>query len=553
MRDAGYRPSDIELYRSGSTQRYAGIWVKNTEGLAWSSKRDLTSAQFSSYFTEQKNLGRRIIDIEVYPTSGGLRYAAIWYQNVGNVAWVELRDMTRSTYQTKLNEQTSAGYRLIDFESYQSGATQRYAAIWEKSPAGRAWVVRSDRSKLDFANLWRLYRDEGYRLVDFERYDTSGGARYAGVWVENDSRFDYSRKGTLDSIISGYRSDNNLPGISVALIRNGKIIYRRGFGYADVSGGKVAHGETVYNAGSVAKVIGGTLAGKLEAEDKLHDGKTFSLDLRKKIKSYLTHVPVGNGKFVTIPSQHTQNVDMLLSHLGCIAHYDTTPKIPNQTKHYANAIDAVQSIWKVGLVKGCKIGSTVSYSTPAFTFVGAVLERVTGRPVSRLLREEIAEPYGLSSLRIQFESKTLPANYDRAKPYNDNNTETTYQDNSWKPLSGGIEVNAVDLATFGWKVLDGNIVKPGIRDNRLWASVKSGCRATATSGACRYGLGWSRGTVGGRRVVDHDGSWTGARAFIRIYRDDGLVLAIMSNRTNHTKDGDVFGLATSIGNAVLAP
>ena len=51
----------------------------------------------------------------------------------------------------------------------------------------------------------------------------------------------------------------------------------------------------------------------------------------------------------------------------------------------------------------------------------------------------------------------------------------------------------------------------------------------------------------------HDGSWTGARAFIRIYRDDGLVVAIMSNRTNHTQDGDVWGLATSLGNAVLAP
>ena len=63
------------------------------------------------------------------------------------------------------------------------------------------------------------------------------------------------------------------------VIRNGQVIYRRGFGFADVNGGKVAHGETVYNAASVAKVIGATLAGKLEAEDRLRDGTTFSLDL----------------------------------------------------------------------------------------------------------------------------------------------------------------------------------------------------------------------------------------------------------------------------------
>ena len=403
LRKAGYRPSDIKSYRSGSVQHYAGIWVKNTENLAWSSKRDLTSSQFSSYFTEQRNLGRRIIDIEVYPTTVGLRYAAIWYQNVGNVAWIELRDMSRSTYQTQLNKQAAAGYRLIDFESYQSGATQRYAAIWEQDPPGRAWVVRSDRSELDFANLWRLYRDEGYRLVDFERYNTSGGARYAGVWVENNSRFDYPRKGTLNSIIAKYRSDNNLPGISVAVIRNGTTIYRRGFGYADVGNGKWAHGETIYNAASVAKVIGGTLAGKLEAEDRLHDGTTFNLDLTKRVRAYPTHVPIGGGKFVTIPRKHRQHVDQLLAHLGCIAHYDTTPAIPNQTKHYTNAIAAVRSIWNVGLVNGCTIGSTLSYSTPAFTFVAAVLERVTGRTAARLLREEIARRYGLSTLRVQYE------------------------------------------------------------------------------------------------------------------------------------------------------
>ena len=134
-------------------------------------------------------------------------------------------------------------------------------------------------------------------------------------------------------------------------------------------------------------------------------------------------MPIGGGQFATIPRQHTHNVDQLLSHLSCVAHYGTTPAIANQTTHYSNAIAAVRSIWNVGLANGCTIGSTVSYSTPAFTFVGAVLERVTGRPVSRLLREEIAQPYGLSSLRVQFETTTLPANYERAKPYNNSNNE----------------------------------------------------------------------------------------------------------------------------------
>jgi CubicO group peptidase (beta-lactamase class C family) len=551
MRDAGYRPSDFESYQSGSTQLYAGIWVKNTESWSWSSRRDMTATEYGQYFTEQKNAGRRPIDIEVYQTSGGLRYAAIWYQNAGNVSWAQLRDMSRDAYQSELNSKTAAGYRPIDFESYQSSGSQRYAVIWERNPAGRSWVLRSDRTELEFANYWRQYRDEGFRLVDFERYNTASGPRYAGLWVENDSRHDYSRKGTLDSIISNYRALNNLPGISVAVVRNGSMIYRRGFGLADINDGKVAHGETVYNAASVAKPIAGTLAGKLEAEDKLRDGTTFSLNLTQRTSSYLTNVPVSGGT-ASIPSFHTHNVDQLLSHLGCVAHYNTTPAIANQTTHRATAMDAVRSIWNTGLVQGCTIGTTRSYSTPAFTFVAAVVERVTGRSADTLVRTELSQPYGLPSLRVQFETSVLPGNYDRATPYNDNNTETTYDNSSWKMWSGGMELNAVDLANFGWKVLSGQIVSPTVRDNRLWAAVAPGC-GSSTSGRCRYGLGWSRGTVNSRRVADHDGSWTGARAFIRAYRDDGLVIAVMSNRTNHTQGGDVSGLTTSIGNAVLAP
>ena len=76
----------------------------------------MTSAQYSTYFTQQRNLGRRPIDIEVYPTANGFRYAAIWYQNTGNVGWIQLRGLSRTAYQNEIDEQAAAGYRVIDFE-----------------------------------------------------------------------------------------------------------------------------------------------------------------------------------------------------------------------------------------------------------------------------------------------------------------------------------------------------------------------------------------------------------------------------------------------------
>ena len=568
----GYRLHDFESDRIGSGQRYAAIWVANSEGWTTSFAKDLTSSQYATYFAQQNSANRRPVDLEVYATSGGLRYAAIWYPEGSTTSWVQLRDMSATTYQTEVDEQADAGYRMIDFESYQNGSTQRYAAIWERNPAGRAYAIRSNLSELSFANLFRTNADLGLRLVDFERYDTSNGARYSGVWVENvPARYDYPRKGRLDAIVQAYRlQDPNVipdyvPGISVAAIFDGTLIYRRGFGYADVNDGKVAHGETVYNAASVSKVIGGTLAAKLEAEDRLADGTVISLDLTRQTRTFLLNVPVGGGNTVDMPPHHTHRVEQLLAHLGCVPYYNgTTPVIPNTTANRVDAITAARNFWQVRLIQtlangnACTVGTIRSYSSAAFTFVAAVLERVTGRNIRQLVREEITERYGLSSMRVQFETSSLPANYERAAPYDNNGNEGSYQNNSWKILGGGIETNAVDLASFGWKVLSGQIVSASVRDNRLFAPVRTNC-GTSTSGACHNGLAWERTSANGRSVVEHGGSWSGARSFLRLYRRSGqfdtrpqLVIAIMFNRSGVGDAAyDIDTLATRLATAIL--
>ncbi|HET8938762.1 MAG TPA: serine hydrolase [Polyangiales bacterium] len=160
----------------------------------------------------------------------------------------------------------------------------------------------------------------------------------------------------------------------------------------------------------------------------------------------------------------------------------------------------------------------------------------------------IARPFGLGSLRAQWADGFLTNNYERATPYNATNNETTYEDSSWKVFGGGLELNVVDLARFGQLVLSGQIVSPTVRDTRLFSPVAPGC-AGSTAGICQNGVAWELGTSSGRFVVEHGGSWTGARSFVRIYPNDDLVVAIMSNRTDH----DPKTLGTSIGDIVLAP
>ena len=529
-RDRGYRPLDIAAYQNGSQLQFAGIWVKNLENIAWSSHRNLTSQSYGTIYSQKRAAGYRLVDMEAYQTSSGLRYSAIWYKNTDNRSWTQLRNMTRSTYLQQVSTKGSQGYMVVDYERYSTPSGTRYAAIWEKKP-GYAYQLRTNRTEKQFANLWREYRDKGYRLVDFERHGNS----YAGIWLENDSRYRYNKKSQLNNAVTDYLDDNSLPGISVAVIQNGTTLYRRGFGFADVLNNKVAHSGTVYNSASVSKVIGATLAAKLEQEQQLRSGSSFYLDLSDRTDAYLTNAP----------ARHTHTVEELLSHYACIPHYDTNPGIANQTTHYWTATSAVQSIWNNNLITGCSIGTNRNYSTHAFTYVAAVLEQATNRTIRQLLDNELFNPYGLSSMRMQYGSNFLPYNYERAVPYSDSNLPTSYSNNSWKALGGGIETNVYDLARFGWKVLNGQIVDANTRDNRLWT------RADASFWSSQ-GLAWRLRTKnGGKRVAEHGGSWTGARSFLRAYRDDGLVIAIMSNRTDHNDANDIDDLADELADIVF--
>lgn len=544
-RDDGYRPLTIEGYlKDDSDLRFAGIWVENEEDLGWHNQRNLTSDEFLDYFEEQKSEGRRPVDLELYPTGSGVRISSLWYDNVDDVEWAHYYNMPRSEYQQRTEDYFDDGYRTIDYESYVVDGDRRYAAIWAKPDDDLAAQVRTNRSSIQFGNYWRDYLDQGFRLLDQEHYGTSNDL-YGGIWVENADRYRYEHKEELTSIAEDYRDDQDLPGLSVAVIEDGKMVYRRGFGDADEDAGREAHGETVYNAASVSKVIGGTLATRLESVGELQDGTAVSLDMSEKASTYLSdaEVPGDVDKEVDdFPASHDYNVEDLFAHLGCIPHYDGISNGDMNDQHYETATEAAEKIWSQGLLDGCAVGDDRNYSTHALTIAGAVLEQVTGRRIARLIEEEISEPYGLDSTRAMFDDESLTPDSQRAMKGGSGDPED-YGDSSWKVLGGGIESSAVDLARFGWAVLDGRVVPESDLDDRLWYPVHEDCSSQLDGDfECNYGIAWDLteydfdGTD--RFVAQHGGSWSGAGSHLGVVRDEGLVFGMMSNESGGSQNLD---------------
>ena len=322
----------------------------------------------------------------------------------------------------------------------------------------------------------------------------------------------------LKKAMVDFRYANAVPAISVAIIKDGRMIFKHGEGFARK--GVRADGDTVYHAASVSKVIAGTLAVKLLQNDKLEDGTRIKFNLDSPTSNYLNNVRQTSGKVVTLPNNHKHSVKQLFSHLACIKGYEG--KEP-ATANYPKAIDALPAIWNEGFVPNCRLGNDWNYSTHAFTYVAAVLEQVTGKTAAELIRSEIAIPYNLTTLEPSWKNGRYSNNRKLANHYDEKRKAIRLKDNSWKIFGGGLQISTADLARFGWKVRNGEIVRTLHRDKVLWKRVNP---------SKAYGIGWRLVKRDRWRVAEHSGKWRGVRTNLRVYRDKNapIVIAVMTNR-----------------------
>lgn len=513
-KNQGMRLVEQETYVMAGVRRYAGVWVQNVENLGWASYRGLSSAEFSQTFEQQRRVGRMPIDIDQYNTSQGARYSVIWVQNAEGLAWALWRDLTSAEFSAKFAE-LQRDYRMLAFESAQTGSGQRYAGIWVQNRNGRAWAERRDMTAQGFANWWNRYRDEGYRLVSYDRYQTASGSRYAGIWRQNTDRPDWELKNSVNTRIRSELDTTAVPGISVAVFHGGQAKYLRGFGLADINDNVWMDSEHVGSLASVSKAVAGVLTMRM-VEQGLVDLDDESRDL----------VP-------QMPAHHTHTVGDLLANRGCVGHYGdiATGGFANQPT--ATALDVADEFWDVPLV--CTPPSYY-YSTPGYTLLGADLEAAGGDDIEDLLRSKLTNPFSLGTLAPQ---NLNDNSVKRMTIYTTNDAEVTIPNNDWKTLGGGIDSSAYDLGRFGAKLAAGQILTQASLDT-MWTPPNAGSN---------YAYGWSTGTESGHRVVAKDGSWTGNLAYLRIYPDDGIVVAVMMNDRSGSQSATQLG--RDIGAIVL--
>ena len=502
QRRKGMRLVDLEIYQSAGSQLYAAIWLGNPEKLEHHLTQDMTVAELTDYTKRMVREGYLPTDVEMYPTPNGWRYAVIWLQNAENLPFKLLVGLSDDSFKTDF-EQLKRQYRPIDIESNDVGK-QVYAVIWVGNPSERLWYLRRDMNQTQFDNYKRLYEDLGYRVTDLEVYAMGDELRYAGIWRQNSDRPNWVLRKSFDNDIATAVEDWNLPGMAVVVMQDGKTLYRRGFGDADIANGRWWDSETTGRLASISKAITGTLAVDLDSAGVLN--------LDDPISQWLPE----------IPASHTYTVGDLGSNAACIGHTDDLTDTGFTGSQYDTALEAAEQFWDDPSVLICTPPSPGdNYSTPGYTIQGAALEAATTVDLATLIREVYSVPLGLTTLRAEDPDTAYGRRTVLYRLNGDDELEEVSRENmSWKLGGGGMEASPLDVANWGAALMDGKILdSDGL--TKLWDSPFA---------ANDYANGWSLGNELGRQVVAKTGGQRGAKTYIRMYPDEEVVIVVMTNR-----------------------
>lgn len=309
----------------------------------------------------------------------------------------------------------------------------------------------------------------------------------------------------IEKEVEAARLKYKIPGLSLAIVQEGKIIYTKGFGLRDVAKKLPATPDTLYCIGSSTKAF--TAATVLMAADS---GKLALTDSPRKLLPYFKlHNPEANAK-ITIAD--------LLCHRSGLPRTDFLMLASEGTLNRPQLIEAV------GAAKPtAPLGKAFQYQNIMYAAAGEIAGVAFGKPYESVVEERIFRKLGMRRSTLSV-----------AKALKDPNHAVGYDPTSQKPLAwrsiaatapaGAINSSATEMALWVAELLEGapHLLKPA----SYIAMTTEQIKMTPTTG---YGYGWFLSEWGGQKVVEHGGNIDGFNAEIAFMPSKQTGFAMLSN------------------------
>lgn len=383
----GYRLSYVNGYTVGNQPFYAAIWEK-TGGPARAARHGLTADQYQAAVTDMSAQGFAPSHLSVLSISGSPRFAAIFDKNAPATA--ARHGLSASEYQTAFEDFAKKGYRLKVVSGYKQGNADRYAAIWVKT-GGPQWSARHGIPGGNYQHVFDNYTYASWEPQYIEAFNSTSGVRFNGIW-EN-TAFKASDLALIDSKVRAYMKANNVPGISIAISLNERLVYASGYGNADVEKGEAVGTSHRFRVASVSKPITRVAVARVIADT--------SLEMNSKV---FGNNSVLGGQFST-PANNPKIVDITVEHL--IGHRGGWVNV-NKDGDKSDPMFAYTGTDHKGLIEwtlknyplGYDPDTDDAYSNFGYSLLGRVIETRTGKGYEAYVRDTILKPAGASGMVI---------------------------------------------------------------------------------------------------------------------------------------------------------
>ncbi|HEX7332022.1 MAG TPA: serine hydrolase domain-containing protein [Pyrinomonadaceae bacterium] len=305
----------------------------------------------------------------------------------------------------------------------------------------------------------------------------------------------------IDRVVNQQMAANTIPGVSLAVLRKGKIVLLKTYGLANVEHRVPVTPATVFQSGSIGKQFTAAAVMILVQENKL------SLDDR--ISKYLPDVP---ATWNDITIRH------LLTHTSGLGDYP--PEIDLKRDYTEDQL--LEAFKKTPL--DFQPGSSWNYSNVGYVTLGILIRKITGKFYGDFITERIFQPLQMTTARVISEADIVPhraAGYRLVKGELKNQEWVSPSTNS--TADGSLYFSILDLAKWDAALYTDQLLTQSSRD-KIWTLARLNNGTTKD-----YGFGWHLGEYHGHRLAFHGGAWQGFKTFIMRFLDTELTIIFLAN------------------------
>ncbi|AWL05355.1 serine hydrolase [Massilia oculi] len=304
------------------------------------------------------------------------------------------------------------------------------------------------------------------------------------------------------------------PGATVIVVKDGKTVFRKAYGAADVAAKTPLTPGTVLRLGSITKQFTAVAILMLAEEGKLA--------LNDPITRFFPDYPT-QGKVIT--------VEHLLTHTsGIVSYTGKSGYVATMGKDFtvAQMIDGFRND-----PLEFEPGTQFRYNNSGYFLLGAIIERVSGTSYASFLERRIFTPLGMKDTAYEGVERS---NAPRAVGYSaqEKGFAPAQPLSMSQPYAAGALVSTVDdLAKWDAAIASGKLLKPA-----SWKMAFTPYKLNPEK-STGYGYGWSVGALQGAPVIEHGGGINGFRTHALRLPEQKIFVAVLSNADSGNANPEV--------------